>query len=164
MHAVSHLSRVQLCVTPWTVAIQAPLSTGFSRQEHWSVFPCPPPGDLHDPAIKPASLTSPALAGGFFTTESSRKPSDSISALTSFESPKLFLVALGTAKAMHHNYWTRALEPANSTTKEPVCSATAACESAAHGPREEPLQWKLSHLNQRKLRSNEDLAEPATHK
>ena len=56
---------VQLFATPWTVAHQAPLSTGFSRQEYWSGLPCPLPGDLTDPAIKPVSLTSPALAGGF---------------------------------------------------------------------------------------------------
>ena len=59
------LSPVQLFVTPWTVAHQAPLSMGFSRQEYWSGLPFPPPGDLPDPGIKPASLTSPALAGGF---------------------------------------------------------------------------------------------------
>ncbi|CAI9164456.1 unnamed protein product [Rangifer tarandus platyrhynchus] len=41
---------------------------GFSRQEYWSGLPFPPPGDLPDPGIKPGSLTSPALAGGFFTT------------------------------------------------------------------------------------------------
>ena len=41
---------------------------GFSRQEYWSGLPCPPPGDLPDPGIEPASLTSPALARGFFTT------------------------------------------------------------------------------------------------
>ena len=65
MHALS-LSRVQLFVTPWTVALQAPLSMGFSRQEHWSGVLCPPPGGLPDPGIKPMS---PALAGRFFTTE-----------------------------------------------------------------------------------------------
>ena len=47
---------------------RAPLSMGFSRQEYWSGLLCPPPGDLPDPGIKPRSLTSPALAGGFFTT------------------------------------------------------------------------------------------------
>ena len=52
----------------WTVARQAPLSMGFSRQEYWSELPCPPPGDLPNPGIKPKSLVSPALAGGFFTT------------------------------------------------------------------------------------------------
>jgi len=41
---------------------------GFSRQEYWGRLPSPPLGDLPDPGIKPASLTSPALAGGFFTT------------------------------------------------------------------------------------------------
>ena len=60
------LSRVQLFVTLWTVARQAPLSVGFSRQEYWSGLPFPPPGDIPDPGTKP---TSPALAGGFFTTE-----------------------------------------------------------------------------------------------
>ena len=49
-----------------TVALQAPLSMGFSRQEDWSGLPCPPPGDLPDPGMEPAS---PALAGGSFTTE-----------------------------------------------------------------------------------------------
>ena len=42
--------------TPWTVACQAPLSMGFSRQEHWSGLPFPSPGDLPDPGIKPMSL------------------------------------------------------------------------------------------------------------
>ena len=47
---------------------QAPLSMGFSRQEYWSRLPFPTPGDLPNPQIKPGSLASPALAGGFFTT------------------------------------------------------------------------------------------------
>ena len=50
-----HLSRIWLCVTQWTVAHQAPLSMGFSRQEHWSGSPCPPLGDLPHPEIKPES-------------------------------------------------------------------------------------------------------------
>ena len=54
--------------TLWTVACQAPLSMGFSRQEYWSGLPCPPPGDLPNPGIEPVSLTPPALAAGFFTT------------------------------------------------------------------------------------------------
>ena len=64
---LSRFSRVQLFVTPWTVAYQVTLSVGFSRQEYWSGLSCSPPGDLLDPGIKPGSLTSPALAGGFFT-------------------------------------------------------------------------------------------------
>ena len=47
---------------------------GFSRQEYWSGLPYPPPGDLSDPGIKPVSPVSPALAGGFFTTEPPGKP------------------------------------------------------------------------------------------
>ena len=59
---------VRLFVTPWIVGPQAPLSVGFSRQEHWRGLPCPPPGDPPDPGTEPASQESPALAGGFFTT------------------------------------------------------------------------------------------------
>ena len=65
---LSCFSCVQLFDTPWTVAKQAPLSMGFSRQEYWSGLPFPSPGDLPDPGMEPTSLTSPALAGGFFTT------------------------------------------------------------------------------------------------
>ena len=61
---LNHFSHVQLFATLWTVARQAPLSMGFSRQEYWSRLPCPPPGE----SSWPRSLTSPALAGGFFTT------------------------------------------------------------------------------------------------
>ena len=58
--------------TPWTVALQAPESMGFSRQEHWSGWLLPSPGDLPNPGIKPVS---PELAGGFFITGSPGKPS-----------------------------------------------------------------------------------------
>ena len=53
---LSCVSRVQLFATPWTVACQAPLSKGFSRQEYWSRLPCPSPGDPPDPGIKPKFL------------------------------------------------------------------------------------------------------------
>ena len=59
------------CLTlcdPTEAACQAPLSMGFSRQGRWSGFLCPSPGDLPDPETKPASLMSPVLTGGFFTT------------------------------------------------------------------------------------------------
>ena len=49
------LSHVQLFATPWTVAHQAPLFLGFSRQEYWSGLPFPSPGDLPDPGIEPGS-------------------------------------------------------------------------------------------------------------
>ena len=64
----SHISRVHLFATPWTIAHQAPLSMGFSRQEYWSRMPCPLPGDLPDPGIQPTTLNSPALACGLFTS------------------------------------------------------------------------------------------------
>ena len=67
MYILSHFSRVRLFAALWTVAHQALLSMGSSRQEYWSGLPCPPPGDLPDPGLGHVSLTSPALAGGFFT-------------------------------------------------------------------------------------------------
>ena len=65
---LSCLSRLQLFATPCTVGCQAPLSIGFSRQEYWSGLQCLPLEDLPNPRVKTASLMSPALAGGFFTT------------------------------------------------------------------------------------------------
>ena len=62
------LSHVQLFAIPWTVAHQAPLPMEFCRQEYWSGLPFPSPGDLPNAGIKPTSLVSPALVGGFFTT------------------------------------------------------------------------------------------------
>ena len=55
---LGHFSHVWLCATLWTVACQVPLSMGFPRQGYWSGLPCPPPGDLPNPEIKPRS---PAL-------------------------------------------------------------------------------------------------------
>ena len=54
IHA-SHFSYIGLFATPWTVAHQAPLSMGFSKQESWGELLCPPQGDLPNPGIKPAS-------------------------------------------------------------------------------------------------------------
>ena len=53
---VKSLSRVQLFATPWTIAYQAPLSMGFSRQEYWTGLPFPSLGHLLDPGIEPMSL------------------------------------------------------------------------------------------------------------
>ena len=79
---LSRCSRVRLFATLWTVARQAALSVGFSRQEYWSGLPCPPPGDHPHPGIKPASLMPPALAGGVFTTstiwEAPHSPHDTV--------------------------------------------------------------------------------------
>ena len=73
MH-VCVVTHIRLLVThPQTVARQALLSMEFPRQEYWRGLQCPPPGDLPDPGIKPESLTSPALAGGFFTASATWK-------------------------------------------------------------------------------------------
>ena len=63
------LSHVRLFVTPWTIAHQVPLSMEFSKQQYWSGLPFPTPGDRPDPGIEPTTSVSPALPGGFFTTE-----------------------------------------------------------------------------------------------
>ena len=64
---LSPFRRVRLYATLWTVTHHALLSIGFSRQEHWRGLPWPPPGNPN-PEIKSVSLTSPAVAGKFFTT------------------------------------------------------------------------------------------------
>ena len=79
-------SCVRLFGTPWTVAHQAPLSKGFSSQEYWSGLPFFPPGAVSDPGIESASLMSPALAGRFFTTEPSGKPT----VITSLKKERIF--------------------------------------------------------------------------
>ena len=66
--SVSHSVVSNSLRLPWTVAHQTPLFMGFSRQEYWSGLPCPPLGNLPHPGIEPATLMSPALAGGFLTT------------------------------------------------------------------------------------------------
>ena len=71
MCVLNCFSRVRLFVTHtdlWTLALQAALSMGFSKQEYRSGFPCPPPGNLPDPGIELASFMSLALVGRFFTT------------------------------------------------------------------------------------------------
>ena len=65
---LSHFNHVQLFATLWTVACQAPLFMGFSKQEYWSGLTFPPPGDLPNTGTETVSLMSPALAGWFFTT------------------------------------------------------------------------------------------------
>ena len=76
---LSCFGSVQLFATLWTVACQAPLSVGFSRQEYRNRLPCPPPGGsslegTHVSGIKPTSLMSPSLADGLFTTTTTWEP------------------------------------------------------------------------------------------
>ena len=84
---LSCFSYVQLFATLWTVACQAPLSTGFSRQEYWSGLSFPSSGDLPNPGIRPLSLMLPALAGRFLTTR------------TTWEAPpNYFLITVDTVQ------------------------------------------------------------------
>ena len=69
------LSHVQLFATPWTVAHQAPLSMGFSRQEYWSGLPFPSPGDLPNPGIEPMS---PALQAASLPSKPPGKPNNNV--------------------------------------------------------------------------------------
>ena len=73
---LNHFSCVQYFAISWIVARQDPLSLVFSRQGYWSRLSFPPPGDLPDPGIEPVSLTSPALAGAFFTTSATWEAPD----------------------------------------------------------------------------------------
>ena len=66
---LSRFIRVQLFVILWTVAHQAPLSKGFSRQEYWSGLPCSSPGDLPDTETEPTSLTSPVVGHDLATKQ-----------------------------------------------------------------------------------------------
>ena len=91
----THAKLFQSCPTlrPYGlyVAHQAPLFMGFSRQEYWSGLPCPPPGHLPDPGIKPISLISPAFAGGLLTTSATREGPRSIHVAANGVIFKLFI-------------------------------------------------------------------------
>ena len=81
---LSLFSCVQLFATPWTVALQAPLSTGFSRQEYWSGLPFPSPGDLPDPEIELTSISAPALQAGSLLLSHWGSPQKTLSAFKRF--------------------------------------------------------------------------------
>ena len=85
-------SCLTLCDPKDCVAHQAPLFMGFSRHEYQSGLPYSPPGDLRDPDVKPAFLTSPLLASGFFTTSTTWKPVDDKGSGTL----NVWIVAFGT--------------------------------------------------------------------
>ena len=68
VHVCSVASHVRLLATPWTVPCQAPLFVGFSRQEYWSGYPFPSPGDLPSSGIKPISLVLEAWCLNHWTS------------------------------------------------------------------------------------------------
>ena len=80
-------SHVQLFGPHWSAGHQASLSMGFSRQENWSMLPCPPPGDLPDSGIESASLMSPALIGRFLTTSTTWRESEVTQSFPTFCDP-----------------------------------------------------------------------------
>ena len=88
---VSHFSHVQLFASLWTVAPQAPLSLGFSRQEYWSGLPCPSPGDLPDPEIKPRA---PTLQADSLPAELQGKPLTYIADLLTLNSKATALLLM----------------------------------------------------------------------
>ena len=73
---MSMIGSVQLFVTPWTIAHQALLSMGFSRQEYWSGLPCLSPGDLPDPGMEPVSLAPPHCQVDSLPLEPPGKPNN----------------------------------------------------------------------------------------
>ena len=76
---LSHFSPVPIFETLWIIVLQALLSMGFSKQEYWSGFPCPPPGDLPDPEIEPTYPASAALQADSLATEPPGKPPNNLS-------------------------------------------------------------------------------------
>ena len=99
---ISRFCRVQLFVTLWTRACQAPRSMGFSSQEYWSGSPRPPPGQLPDPGTKSASLPSHALAGRFFFYHK-RHPGSPWSKSISFQRKKFFQESEHPRSSRHPN-------------------------------------------------------------
>ena len=102
---VKSLSHVRLFATPWTVACQAPLSMGFSRQEYWSGLPFPSPGDLPNPGIEPGS---PALEVDALTSE----PPGKHHMCTIYQKITIVMIANGEwcqirAIQRRFNFWTR---------------------------------------------------------
>ena len=89
---LSRFSCVCLFATLWTVACQAPLSWDSPGKSIGVGWPCPPPGDLPDPGIEPLSLTSPALAGGSFTTSATWEASSYQHNLRRWKEPLYFRI------------------------------------------------------------------------
>ena len=109
---LSYFNCVWLFATLWSIASQAPLSMGFSRQGYWSGFPGPPPGDVPNLGIELRSFMSPALAGGFFTTSANCESSE-----------LCFCVIQGQTPAGCNLTFLRL----HSASLEPICTAFWEC-------------------------------------
>ena len=116
-HVLCCFSCVWLFVILWTVACQAPLSMRFPRQQYWSGLPCPLPGDLLDLGIE---LASPALAGGFFTTEPQGKH---------YPTPGLDIKNLFPRR---RKSWRRCREVKRSYCSHMVCVCVCVCVMGEH--------------------------------
>ena len=116
---LSRFRHVWFCATPWTVAYQAPLSMEFSRQEYSSGLPRPPPGDLPDPRIEPASLSSPALTGKFLNAPNKRRRLTGWMRMCVYALPLATSVCLSPQTAMPHSLWDCGF-PARDCTQPPA--------------------------------------------
>ena len=142
------LSCVHLFVTPWTVAHQAPLSMGFSRQEYWSGLPFLPPGDLPNPGMEPESSASPALAGEFLP----------LSHLDFYGVPRPgVLGTLGVAQGifggigasscrLRSSSWSQRPGTALLFTKSPVSDAQKSTHAVSTHPETHPTSHPVSAL------------------
>ena len=135
MHAcmLSLFGNLQLFATLWTVAHQASLSVGFSRQEYWSGLPFPPPGDLSNPRIETASPESPASARRFFTTKE-------------FLPRRFFLRATWETQVLYYLLNERKCQ--NILTIMPLyLCASAECQSSSRGAPSLFARWETTNTS-----------------
>ena len=138
----SSLSHVQLFATPWTVARQAPLPMGFSRQEYWSGKPFPPPGDLVDSGMDPGS---PALQADSYCLSRQGSPSNYIkSCLLSFS-------FTGPVGSVHFLFWSSQHTVYSMAadfpfmTKERLCREASLEQWRAMFARSTAVKWQHLH-------------------
>ena len=139
------LSRLRLFATLWTVAHQAPLSMGFSRQEYWSGLPFPSPGDLPDPGTKPRS---PALRADALTSEPPRKPpkTDVYIVLKKVFFFKIYIYLFGCLLGFPVAQWVKCLPTMWETSVRSLCQEDPLEKAMA--PRSSTLAWKIPWMEE----------------